>query len=273
MSYTLYHLIGNSSWNNTNPVFYRDKFLITKLTLLNKSCNKQYLWMLTMNCSTSLSMPTLGRSGIMWATTLKPASFERWKDSHTARTVCPLKATNVWKFRNTQLNYTAWGKKKKEIYSTQKLRPAAFKICLLPYLHLSLQSVLLTCWCRGPHLHTHSGLLSPAGCSRSPACRWGVASGSSRVGSQWWFPHIWCYCAQSTCRRKVSQLSVYVAVMLLLLLKFLEKKSCFDTKGSFFWCFLIGLFSLTMLECSICWDHLATSIYLLWVCTAHYPDS
>ena len=43
-----------------------------------------------MNCSTSLSIPTLGRSGIMWATTLKPASFARWKDSHTARTVWPL---------------------------------------------------------------------------------------------------------------------------------------------------------------------------------------
>lgn len=53
---------------------------------------------LTMNCSTSLSMPTLGRSGIMWATTLKPASFARWKDSHTARTVWPLEDMRaVWK--------------------------------------------------------------------------------------------------------------------------------------------------------------------------------
>lgn len=45
---------------------------------------------LTINCSTSLSIPTLGKSGIMWATTLKPASLDSWKDSHTARTVCPL---------------------------------------------------------------------------------------------------------------------------------------------------------------------------------------
>lgn len=60
--------------------------------------------MLTMNCSTSLSMPTFGRSGIMWATTLKPASFDRWKDSHTARTVWPLGET----YRSAELDYKAW---------------------------------------------------------------------------------------------------------------------------------------------------------------------
>ena len=57
-----------------------------------------------MNCSTSLSMPTLGRSGIMCATTLKPASFDRWKDSHTARTVWPLEETH----RCAELDYKAW---------------------------------------------------------------------------------------------------------------------------------------------------------------------
>ena len=42
----------------------------------------------------SLSSPTFGRSGIMWATTLKPESLARWKDSHTAFTVCPLRKEN-----------------------------------------------------------------------------------------------------------------------------------------------------------------------------------
>jgi len=36
-------------------------------------------------------MPMLGKSGIMWATTLKPASLARWKDSETALTVWPLR--------------------------------------------------------------------------------------------------------------------------------------------------------------------------------------
>ncbi len=34
-------------------------------------------------------MPTLGRSGIMWLTTLKPASLASLKVSATAATVCP----------------------------------------------------------------------------------------------------------------------------------------------------------------------------------------
>ena len=49
---------------------------------------------LTVNCSMSLSSPTFGRSGIMWATTLKPESLARWKDSHTAFTVWPLRKEN-----------------------------------------------------------------------------------------------------------------------------------------------------------------------------------
>lgn len=44
-----------------------------------------------MNCSMSRSRPTFGRSGIIWATTLKPASFASWNDSHTALTVWPLR--------------------------------------------------------------------------------------------------------------------------------------------------------------------------------------
>lgn len=50
---------------------------------------------LTINCSTSLSRPMFGRSGIMCETTLNPASLAPWKDSHTARTVCPLPCTTI----------------------------------------------------------------------------------------------------------------------------------------------------------------------------------
>lgn len=45
--------------------------------------------MLTWNCQMSRSIPQLGRSGIMCATILYPASLARWKDSETARTVWP----------------------------------------------------------------------------------------------------------------------------------------------------------------------------------------
>ena len=48
------------------------------------------LLIITMNCSTSLSQPTFGRSGIICATTLYPASLAMVKDSVTARTVWPL---------------------------------------------------------------------------------------------------------------------------------------------------------------------------------------
>jgi hypothetical protein len=43
----------------------------------------------TWNCQISRSVPQLGRSGIMCATILYPASFDMWNDSETARTVCP----------------------------------------------------------------------------------------------------------------------------------------------------------------------------------------
>ena len=43
----------------------------------------------TWNCQISRSVPQLGRSGIMCATILYPASFDMWNDSDTARTVCP----------------------------------------------------------------------------------------------------------------------------------------------------------------------------------------
>lgn len=91
-----------------------------------KATTKLIMSLLTMNCSTSLSMPTLGRSGIMWATTLKPASFARWKDSHTARTVWPLEETQVeskFKGRRGKLSHT--------------IKPAAVSLRLLSYLHPS----------------------------------------------------------------------------------------------------------------------------------------
>lgn len=44
----------------------------------------------------SLSMPILGRSGIICATTLNPASLAKWNDSHTALTVWPLKKDVCW---------------------------------------------------------------------------------------------------------------------------------------------------------------------------------
>ncbi len=47
--------------------------------------------------STSLSQPTLGRSGIMWQTTLKPASLARQKHSLTASTVWPLQCERGWR--------------------------------------------------------------------------------------------------------------------------------------------------------------------------------
>lgn len=89
---------------------------------------------------------------------------------------------------------------------------------------------LLTCWCRGPRLHTHSGLLSPAGCSRSPTCHWGVAWGSSRAASQWWFPHTWCYCAQSTCKENtISVILWYYSITLAL-----------RSEGFFLWLLSLG---------------------------------
>ena len=44
----------------------------------------------SLKLSMSRSQPMLGRSGIMWAITLKPAFLARWKQSPTAATVCPL---------------------------------------------------------------------------------------------------------------------------------------------------------------------------------------
>lgn len=186
------------------------------------SSQYNYVLMLTMNCSTSLSMPTFGRSGIMWATTLKPASFDRWKDSHTARTVWPLGET----YRSAELDYKAW-------------RFSDLSSDRLVSHHVAFSSPAppdpLTCWCPGPRLRTRSGLRSPAGCSRSPACRWGVASGSSRVASRWWFPHTWCCCAQSICRRKPTA-RVYITSAHYIFKSFLLR--CNKV-------YLIELFSLT----------------------------
>lgn len=47
------------------------------------------LIILTLNWTLSLSIPTFGRSGIICATILKPASLANLNVSHTALTVCP----------------------------------------------------------------------------------------------------------------------------------------------------------------------------------------
>lgn len=43
----------------------------------------------------SLSRSTLGKSGIIWATTLNPASLAKLNVSQTALTVCPLLVSNA----------------------------------------------------------------------------------------------------------------------------------------------------------------------------------
>lgn len=49
----------------------------------------------TINWSMSLSKLTFGKSGIIWATTLNPASLAIWNDSVTALTVWPLEAKTI----------------------------------------------------------------------------------------------------------------------------------------------------------------------------------
>lgn len=134
-------------------------------------------------------MPILGRSGIMCATTLNPASFDSWKDSHTARTVWPLEK-KIWKRSNVETGL-GW------FYQNKNKCSDVFSL-----------ADILTCWCLWPHLRKHSARRSPAGCSRSSACHWGDASGSSLAASLWWFPRTWCCCAPSTCSERGAAVGV-----------------------------------------------------------------
>lgn len=57
----------------------------------------------------SRSVPQLGRSGIMWATILYPASLDMWKDSLTARTVCPRLVSRATSLTVCQLGFLFCG--------------------------------------------------------------------------------------------------------------------------------------------------------------------
>lgn len=94
----------------------------------------------TWNCHISRSVPQLGRSGIMCATILYPASFDMWNDSDTARTVCPrlvsLATSYVCELRRSHKNVAQSAHLIDTLYTN-------LETCASVSEHLTTQSALL----------------------------------------------------------------------------------------------------------------------------------
>ena len=80
-----------SYWTCRRPSTHFSRYIhISTIDKYLPSARKAGFSKNSINCSTSRSKSTFGKSGIIWETTLNPASLDIVKLSQTALTVCPL---------------------------------------------------------------------------------------------------------------------------------------------------------------------------------------